>query len=689
MRVICLLVISIVSGSVVFSQEDFDKYQTLVSVGEIPKDFSSHTYNKISDDRDAGRDNLTGHQEKVFFQGIHYGIDDILNSGMVVYGDEVSSYVKQIAKNLLKDDKELFAKLRFYTLKSNETNAFSTDQGIIFVTTGLISRVGSEARLAYVLAHEISHYIEHHVVDGFKFRTELKQRDRNIRSLSIYSKANEMEADRVGLEIFNKAGYGLDELYGTFNVLSHAHLHFGNLEFPKDYFTTSQMKVPESLFPVEDYIIVLNDSANDVLSSHPNIITRKKQIESLVGNYTEWGSEINFFGAEKFEYIQTICRFESVRVEVLNANYIDAMYTVFVLEKNHPNSTYLKQMKARIWLGIVQAVRTGKLHSIVKTGDDLQGEIAMLHRFIIRLESEAILTLGLRQLYDLRAMANEDQQIELIYQCLIGELQAEKSFDLERFYDSEKIRTEEFNVDEFQLFGISDIIADSIGFVEKMKDKSLDPTGMNLDMSSNVIWNASELDNKFSASSIDNLIVLDPTVHSYYRDQIKLIKSEKLREKFSDVIEFAAEKNTVHVHLIDRDNVIRNGTEIFNERNILLSYLNQLTLADGTNTIPIDFELLKRIRLKYGTSKIMLVQAEHSYRHVLLQSLAILPLYPIASIAVPIMILHRNQTNLSLAVLDMEKNELDFVLSYGFSDGPRKYNLGAHMFSIFKAISTK
>ncbi len=112
---------------------------------------------------------------------MHYGIDKILQSGLVIYGDDISNYVTKVANKLLKKEPKLRKELRFYTIKSNVTNAFSTDQGIIVVTSGLISQITSEAHLAYILAHEIAHYTEKHVVEGFEYRT----RNKGVNSILI------------------------------------------------------------------------------------------------------------------------------------------------------------------------------------------------------------------------------------------------------------------------------------------------------------------------------------------------------------------------------------------------------------------------------------------------------------------------------------------------------------------------
>src|SRR5690606_34864445 len=138
------------------AQTDFNRYQTLQSSGKIPEDFAKQTAIKLEEDTEE-REGLSRSEEEQFLELIHYGIGEILHSGICVYGDPVSDYVQRVANHLLVDMPDVRKKLRFYTLKSNVANAFSTDQGIVFVTTGLISQLTDEAQLAFVLAHEISH----------------------------------------------------------------------------------------------------------------------------------------------------------------------------------------------------------------------------------------------------------------------------------------------------------------------------------------------------------------------------------------------------------------------------------------------------------------------------------------------------------------------------------------------------
>ncbi len=249
------------------SQKDFNNYTTLLSKGKIPDDFTKQTYTKLEEDLKKDREELRNSQEKVFVEGTNYAIDEILHSGLVVFGDDVSTYVGEIASKLLQNDYALRSKLRFYTIKSNTANAFSTDQGILFVTTGLIAQLTSEAQLAYVLAHEIAHYKEKHVVETFDWSLKNRRYGDNINRLANHSKEQEFEADKLGIKMYYDAGYSSSDIFSTFDVLMYSYLPFDEIEFPFTYFNSTQIYIPQSLFPDKKYPIKAEEDYDDENSS--------------------------------------------------------------------------------------------------------------------------------------------------------------------------------------------------------------------------------------------------------------------------------------------------------------------------------------------------------------------------------------------------------------------------------------
>lgn len=130
---------------------------------------------------------------------------------------------------------------RVYLIESATPNAFTAGGGHIFVTTGLVKRLDTEAQMAMVLAHELAHNIEGDVVKGYNGR-DVSQRvaafgrrifDEQIgvpwvsqgiasiasTGLSNFTRAQEERADIIGLGIMAAAGYDPREAPKSFDAL--------------------------------------------------------------------------------------------------------------------------------------------------------------------------------------------------------------------------------------------------------------------------------------------------------------------------------------------------------------------------------------------------------------------------------------------------------------------------------------
>ena len=429
-----LALIGILLAFTTHTQVDLNNYTTLQSKGDIPEDFTSSTYLKLKKDIEIGDDELNSYERKVFYEGVNYAIDDILHSGYVIYGDEITEYINQIADKLLRKDKKLRSELRFYTLKSNSVNAFSTDQGIVFVTTGLISQITSEAQLAFILAHEISHYTEHHVVETFSHKK--KNRRQSIEQLSVYSKDKEFSADKIGLELYQKAGYSKDEVLPTFDVLMYSYLPFDEIEIEANYFHLSDsIFIPESIFPEDKFEIKAQEDEDDSKSSHPNIKKRKEGIVSAFDDLAEsrWKADVNKLGDEKFNYIRTIARFESIRNDIIEAKFGKALYSLFLLEKEHPEIMYLKRMKAQVWLGLIMYRLENEISHTVIRKSKYEGESAAVHYMIRNLNKDELEAFSLAQLYNIAKANQNDTEISLIWDVAIKTIVNADNFDISDF----------------------------------------------------------------------------------------------------------------------------------------------------------------------------------------------------------------------------------------------------------------
>lgn len=502
-------------------KQDFNNYHTLRSFGPIPADFNTSTFSKIETDMLIKRENLTMDEQKEFTERIHNSVDELLQSGKVTYGDEISQYVANVAKKILYDDLELFNNLRFYTVKSNITNALSTDQGIIFVTTGLISQLTSEAELAYVLAHEIVHFKEKHAMEWFEFSNN-EDVIRKMQEMSIYSQEREFEADVKGLDLYLKAGYSKDHMTVLFDVLAYSYLPIDEIPFPTNYFNTPICTIPKKKFSSEKFDIKLDENYDDRRSTHPNIKRRKTKALETADTLKNWGDKSYLLSLEEFEYIRNVARFERLRSDMIDKSYPEAIYTIFILEKEFPQSIYLHRMKSQAWHGLsAQKFNNGDDYynfDYYEGEEDLglEGEIATLQKFLIQLSGIETATLAARVVQDCKQQFPDDNEINELWTRTMKLLVFNRKFDFEKFSDvpydeyvrkaklsADSIKTVDLSAQElakmtkyqkirnkrkaaekiaeldssnYYLYNISDIITDSnfITLYEKFKDQTPD-----------------------------------------------------------------------------------------------------------------------------------------------------------------------------------------------------------------------
>lgn len=124
---------------------------------------------------------------------------------------------------------------RVTVLNSPTVNAFALPTGNLYVTRGLLALANDAAEIAGVLAHEIAHVTARHAVA----RAELEQRSALVsrvvaevlnnpsagevvrddarRSIAGFSRAQELEADSIGVRTVARAGY---DPYGSARFLA-------------------------------------------------------------------------------------------------------------------------------------------------------------------------------------------------------------------------------------------------------------------------------------------------------------------------------------------------------------------------------------------------------------------------------------------------------------------------------------
>jgi len=89
--------------------------------------------------------------------------------------DPAAAYVTQVAQPLLAHVRRHGIHYQFHIVDSPEVNAFALPGGQIFVMRGMLEFVNSEAELAAVLGHEISHVDLRHCIEHYQYELKLRK----------------------------------------------------------------------------------------------------------------------------------------------------------------------------------------------------------------------------------------------------------------------------------------------------------------------------------------------------------------------------------------------------------------------------------------------------------------------------------------------------------------------------------
>ena len=159
--------------------------------------------------------------------------------------EDISSneYIQQLGNKLASQIDTRGQTFTFFIVSDPSINAFAGPGGYIGVHTGLITSAKSEGELASVLAHEIAHVVQRHLLRSMESSKNMSLATfgaiiaamvlggevgeavfastlaGTAQSQLSYSRAHEQEADRVGIEMLSRAKYNPNDMPNFFETL--------------------------------------------------------------------------------------------------------------------------------------------------------------------------------------------------------------------------------------------------------------------------------------------------------------------------------------------------------------------------------------------------------------------------------------------------------------------------------------
>lgn len=189
---------------------------------------------------------LTLEEERQIGRMIVRGMRD---SDQILEDPEVTEYIQSLGSRLSSQAHDGTQKFNFFAVRDNSINAFALPGGFIGVNSGLVLETQNESELAGVLAHEVAHVTQRHIARSLaaQSRSSLVSTAAMLaailvgaaagggdaalagvaaaQSLAIqqqisFTRANETEADRVGLGVLARSGFDPSGMPTFFETLS-------------------------------------------------------------------------------------------------------------------------------------------------------------------------------------------------------------------------------------------------------------------------------------------------------------------------------------------------------------------------------------------------------------------------------------------------------------------------------------
>ena len=173
---------------------------------------------------------------------------------------EVNSYINSLGHRLVTNSDDPGRSFTFFVVPDNSVNAFAAPGGFIGIHTGLMLTSEAESELASVMAHEIAHVTQRHILRNFERSKRMSipmtaamiaaallgvadpsagsaaimaVQAGNVQMQLDYSRAHEAEADNLGMQTLVNAGFDPNAMPRFFERLQIAGRFYGGNQIPE------------------------------------------------------------------------------------------------------------------------------------------------------------------------------------------------------------------------------------------------------------------------------------------------------------------------------------------------------------------------------------------------------------------------------------------------------------------------
>ncbi|MCB9245791.1 MAG: M48 family metalloprotease [Flavobacteriales bacterium] len=591
----------------------------LESRGSIPEELYISTVDKFNKKRQESLDSSFNEPRAIrlsqlgFYANSLFLIDAIKNNANISINDAYTKLLNDIADHLLKDDPELRSRIHLYAYRSPYVNAFSTDQGDLFFTTGLLAHCRTEGELAFVVAHEIIHTRKQHNMTGFNekiriYRGEGEYKDmdvdKSLERIHSFSRNLEREADTTALEYFFKSVYNTSAVTSALEMLKTAHLSYGEVPFNWSLVSGSTYTMPAEYLP-DSLPKTQVDTSDDPRSTHPNLHERIAYCKQIIQKRPGSGEKsYHFLSKSEFELLRLSARQALLEYWYNEHHYAKAIYTAALLHAENPDPRYVQFMRQCINAEI--QVRNAGYVTDERKNRDYTGELYKPWYFLYELKKYETAGVNFIMTWERYVLNPESGLEDEVVRSLKGFL-----FNIKN--DWKKLAADDFDTSKVGMKKYDALLPDLKRIFEselyrshfKNPTKYLDETEA---------WDKKkelQINAEIGELQTQKLIVLNP-YYMRYDEQIDgyvdLVNSYENELNLLQSVKLAATRNNIDISLLDVRDIGRENARAFDDISVLTNYLGRYMVYDlnsAWNVLPSNESAIRGIRERYNARYMM------------------------------------------------------------------------------------
>jgi Zn-dependent protease with chaperone function len=296
----------------------------------------------------------------------------MLNSHSIIATGELYSKVNSIFERIVRLNPEIPQNTRMVLYRSNDFNAFTMGDNIIFVHVGLLNDLKNEAQIALVLSHEIAHntlqHVEESIVESIKNETDktiekeidgiLRTSYGQVSALNALllprilesrekSRSHELEADSLGLMYVKNAQFNYTDALSMFHAMEKRSKNGSDSLNYTSYFHFQSIPSIETLDA--EYVresslgtFTKDESKLPYLATHPYNRERFYKLAEILQVDTTFSKYAPTYD-ENYTLMEQQVGLEMIQNSWANKNFSEVIYHSLKMLENHSDNKEAKQ----------------------------------------------------------------------------------------------------------------------------------------------------------------------------------------------------------------------------------------------------------------------------------------------------------------------------------------------------------